>query len=182
MLEMSSPNSIAMNQPTPDPLILTLKLEQSMFEQVNSLRQQYFPPERNIVPAHVTLFHALPGDRQLDIEQQLQQLCRQTAKMTLQLSTLRFLGRGVAIDLHSPELVQLRQALAATWKEWLTPQDQQGYRPHITIQNKVSAAKARQVYEELKASWQAIDGYGEGLSLWYYRNGPWELAHELSFA
>jgi hypothetical protein len=44
-------------------LILTLKLDQTTFERANTLRQQYFPPERNVVPAHVILFHQLPGDK-----------------------------------------------------------------------------------------------------------------------
>ncbi|UBF25683.1 2'-5' RNA ligase family protein [Kovacikia minuta CCNUW1] len=163
------------------PLILTLKLDQSTFDYVDRLRQQHFPPERNFIPAHVTLFHALPGDQEIAISQTLETLCCQTAKVSLQLPTLRFLGRGVAIDVASPELVQLRQTLANSWSQWLSPQDQQGYRSHITIQNKVSSAEARQLYEQLKAEWQPIKGFGEGLLLWYYLGGPWELANEFSF-
>jgi hypothetical protein len=65
---------------------------------------------------------------------------------------------------------------------WLTRQDRQGYRPHITIQNKATATEAQQVYEELGARWQALDGYGEGLLLWHYQGGPWQLAHAFPFA
>jgi 2'-5' RNA ligase len=166
---------------TPPPLILTLKLDSTTFEQVDRLRQQYFPAERNFLPAHVTLFHALPGDQENAISQFLETLCSQTAKISLQLPTLRFLGRGVAIEIHAPELVQLRQTQAKHWSQWLTPQDQQGYRPHITIQNKVTSAEARQLYEQLKDEWQPINGYGEGLLLWYYQGGPWDLVNEFSF-
>ncbi|MBD2033692.1 2'-5' RNA ligase family protein [Leptolyngbya sp. FACHB-321] len=163
------------------PLILTLKLNQTTFEQVNTLRQQYFPPERNFLPAHVTLFHALPGDQESAISQHLQKLCTQTSSIDLSLPTLRFLGNGVAIELVSPELVQLRQTLAGGWSDWLSAQDRQGYRPHITIQNKVAAAEARQVYGQLLEQWQPLQGYGEGLLLWYYQGGPWTLASEFSF-
>ncbi len=137
--------------PISSPLVLTLKLDQTTFEQVNALRQKYFPPERNLVPAHVTLFHALPGDQETVISQLLQTLCAQSARIALSLPTLRFLGKGVAIEIDAPALVQLRQTLAETWSPWLTRQDRQGYRPHITIQNKTTATEAQQVYEELGA-------------------------------
>ena len=162
------------------PLILTLKLDQTTFEQVNTLRQYYFPPDRNRVPAHITLFHALPGEQEIAIGQQLQMQCAQTSRITLWLPTLRFLGNGVAIAVDAPELIRLRQTLATTWNHWLNAQDRQGYRPHITIQNKVASAEARQVYEQLQTEWQPICGYGEGLLLWYYQGGPWELAQEFS--
>ncbi len=163
------------------PLILTLKLDQVTFEYVNQLRQQYFPPERNFIPAHITLFHALPGDQVTAIGRSLQSLCSQTTSTPLHLPELRFLGRGVAIETVAPELVELRRTLATSWREWLTPQDSQGYRPHITIQNKVTPAEARQLYEQLSVTWQPVNGYGEGLLLWYYRGGPWELVDEFSF-
>lgn len=164
------------------PLILTLKLDQTTFEQVNTLRQQYFPAERNFISAHVTLFHALPGDQESAISQYLQRLCTQTSSIALSLPTLRFLGNGVAIELVSPELMQLRQTLAESWSDWLSAQDQQGYRPHITIQNKVAALEAQRVYGQLLEQWQPLQGYGEGLLLWHYQGGPWTLASEFSFA
>ena len=101
--------------------------------------------------------------------------------MRLCLPALRFLGKGVAIAIHSPELVQFRQTLAKSWDEWLSQQDRQGYRPHITVQNKVSAAEAQELYEDLARKWQPVDGCGEGLLLWYYRGGPWEQVAEFSF-
>ncbi|HEY9894273.1 MAG TPA: 2'-5' RNA ligase family protein, partial [Candidatus Sericytochromatia bacterium] len=88
----------------------------------------------------------------------------------------------MAIELVSPELVQLRQTLAASWSDWLSAQDRQGYRPHITIQNKVAAPEARRVYGQLLEQWQPLQGDGEGLLLWYYQGGPWTLANEFSFA
>jgi len=165
-----------------DPLILTLKFDQSTFEQANALRQQHFPPERNVVPAHIILFHQLPGDRKSTISQHLHDLCAQTKRFPLSLPTLQFLGNGVAIDVRSPELTQLHKTLATTWDEWLIPQDRQGYRPHITIQNKVKPETARHLYERMEEQWQPTTGWGEGLLLWHYRKGPWEQAGEFCFA
>ena len=163
------------------PLVLTLKLDQTTFEPFNQLRQQHFPPDRNFLSAHVTLFHALSGEEETQIQQELAAVCSRTPRLPLQFPTLRFLGRGVAIEVQSSELIHLRQSLAKTWGTWLTAQDQQGYRPHITIQNKVPAQTARQLYDQLLQDWQSIDGYGEGLLLWHYQGGPWTLAGEFLF-
>lgn len=166
---------------TQPPLILTLKLDASTFAVLNNLREAHFPPERNFLAAHITLFHALPGDQELAITQTLEDTCLETPGLALNLPKPRFMGRGVAVEVHSPALVQLRQELATTWQAWLTPQDQQGYRPHVTIQNKVSAEQARQLYQQLQSQWQPLAATGEGLLLWRYLGGPWELLQEFPF-
>jgi hypothetical protein len=94
---------------------------------------------------------------------------------------VRFLGSGVAIDLDCPPLIQLRKQLAHTWSDWLTPQDRQGLRPHVTIQNKVSAETARELYEELVKEWKPLHGEGQGLLLWLYQGGPWKLIETFPF-
>jgi 2'-5' RNA ligase len=163
------------------PLILTLKLDSKTFGYFNQLRQQHFPPGRNFLPAHVTLFHALPDEHRLDVQKVLRTLYSHTSVLSLTFPKLRFLGKGVAVEVDCPELVQLRHQLATTWKNWLSRQDQQGYRPHITIQNKATPNEARQLYEQLTSEWMSFGGYGEGLLLWQYKGGPWELINELDF-
>lgn len=163
------------------PLILTLKLDQKTFSDFDQLRQQHFPPERNFLSAHITLFHALPGEHETSVQQTLQAFCSQTPVMSLTLPKLRFLGRGVAVEVACPELIQLHQHLAKTWSHWLSRQDQQGYRPHITIQNKRTSHEARQLYEQLAKEWQPYNGHGEGLLLWRYKGGPWEAVNEFAF-
>jgi hypothetical protein len=170
-----------MSQSSP-PFVLTLKLDSASFDLLNSLRQQHFPPERNFLPAHVTLFHALDSQHDRSIRQTLQEVCSQTSILPLHFPSLRFMGKGVAVEVSCPELVQLRQQLAQIWENWLTAQDRQGYRSHVTIQNKVAPEQARQLYDRLSREWQAQDGQGEGLLLWYYRGGPWELTEEFSFS
>ena len=163
------------------PLILTLKLDKRTFDVMNGLRQQHFPPERNFLPAHITLFHALPGEAERAIREHLNVFCRQTPAPLLLFSKLRFLGRGVAIEVDSPELNRLRKQLAAVWSAWLSAQDQQGYRPHVTLQNKTTSEEARRLYEALNAVWPQLEGRGEGLLLWRYLGGPWELVEEFAF-
>jgi 2'-5' RNA ligase len=146
------------------------------------LRQQHFPPARNFLPAHITLFHALPGEQKISIQQTLQALCSRRPVLSLTFPKVRSLGKGVAITVESPELIQLHQHLAKTWQAWLSRQDQQRYQPHITIQNKVTPDAAQQLHQQLAGTWQLWQGYGEGLLLWYYQGGPWELAHEFAFS
>ncbi len=163
------------------PLILTLKLDQKTFSYFDRLRQQHFPSQRNFLSAHITLFHSLPHEQETAVRQALQSICAYTPKLILTFPTVRFLGKGVAVNVACPELLQLRQHLAKQWRDWLSRQDQQSYRPHITIQNKTTADEARQLYEQLSHNWQPLAGYGEGLLLWYYQGGPRELAHEFPF-
>ena len=104
--------SSARSLDTLNPLVLTLKLDSIAFEILNPLRQQHFPPKRNFLPAHVTLFHALPGDREPAIRETLQTLCDQTSALPIRFPRVRSLGGGVAIEIESPGLIQLQHHLA----------------------------------------------------------------------
>ena len=75
----------------------------------------------------------------------------------------------------------MREALAADWRDRLTAQDRQGYRPHVTIQNKVTPAEARTTQERL-LDVLPIAGELQGLRLWHYRGGPWDEAGRFAFA
>lgn len=163
------------------PLILTLKLDETTFVALDQLRQQHFPPARNFLSAHVTLFHALPGEERQNIAEALRQLAQATPEPKLVFPNLLFLGGGVAVVVESPELVKLRKQLATDWQVWLSRQDRQGYRPHVTIQNKVEASEARQLYAQLSEDWQPLYGHGEGILLWRYLGGPWQLEEEFCF-
>jgi 2'-5' RNA ligase len=146
------------------------------------LRRRHFPPERNVVPAHLTLFHALPGDHRSRISRELDLLCRELGPITLRATGYKLLGRGVALALNAPELVSLRQALQREWSDWLTPQDSAPFQPHVTIQNKVAPNEAKTLKAELDAGFRPHEIRGEGLQLWHYRGGPWELARRYRFA
>lgn len=87
----------------------------------------------------------------------------------------------MAAEVSSPALVHLQQQLAIEWMPWLTRQDQQHYRPHITLQNEVTPEVARELYDRLNLEWQCFSSKGEGLLLWYYQGGEWGMAGELPF-
>jgi 2'-5' RNA ligase len=143
-------------------------------EHFDRLRKRNFPPERNYLSAHLTLFHKLPGEREAEISAELREICQDREPFTLAATGLRFLGRGVAYELSSPELLALRRELARSWEPWLGAQDRQGFKPHITVQNKVSPERARALQKELQASFTPFEIRSLGLSLWRYLGGPWE--------
>lgn len=158
------------------PFVLTLELDGEAFARLNELRRRYYPPERNLVPAHVTLFHQLPGERAREIKALLRQAAGRQKPIEIPPGEARLLERGVAIFLRSPQLATLRDMLADEWEPWLVDQDRAGFRPHVTIQNNVSDAAARQTLREIEATFRPPPIRGIGLHLWRYRDGPWEDA------
>ena len=157
-----------------DPLILTAAFDPRSAQMFQALRDAHFPANLNIVPAHLTLFHHLPGDDHAAILAALH--AEAGAALPFRTGALRFLGRGVAIEVVCPPLVALRQRLAALWSGRLTAQDRQGFRAHVTVQNKVTASEARATLERLTAGFGGGSGTIAGLDLWWYRGGPWEPA------
>lgn len=165
------------------PFLVTLQFDSTSFERLSELRTRYFPRHRNIVPTHLTLFHALPGEREDLVRQTLTDVCARTEKISLQFTGLRFLGRGVAINVECPELLRVRSDLARVFRPFLSAQDAQNWKhPHVTIQNKVAPEAARSTFNLLNDNWHSWNGQGEGLLLWYYRDGPWEKADDYTFS
>lgn len=163
------------------PLILTLKIDSASFEFFDDLRRKYFPPQRNFLAAHVTLFHHLPGDKLVEITSNLEEISDQTVIFSLEFTKWRFLGKGSAMAIESAELLRLRTRLSKLWEADLTAQDRQKFQPHITVQNKVAPGEARLLFEKLSTDWQTQTGFGEGLTLWHYVAPEWELEREFLF-
>jgi 2'-5' RNA ligase len=163
------------------PFILTLLLDDGGFAFFDAARRRHFPPERNFLPAHLTLFHALPGDGEPRLVHDLETLCRTRARFRLTVTGLRSLGRGVAYTLESTELDALREGLVQCWKGELTAQDRQKHQPHVTVQNKVAPEVARSLLTELGTGFVPFAVTGEGLALWRYRGGPWEPVRRFPF-
>jgi 2'-5' RNA ligase len=161
-------------------LIVTLLLDEEAQGRFDRLRAEHFPAKRNFLQAHVTLFHALPGEREDAVRADLAAAARRRP-FEVAVTGVRFLGRGVAYDLASAELDRLRSSLAASWQPWLTPQDRQKHRAHVTVQNKVAPEVARALHERLSAAFVPGSVTACGLGLWRYLGGPWEPVAELSF-
>ena len=164
------------------PLILTAAfapVEQARFDR---LREAHFPPDRNMIPAHLTLFHHLPGDDPAAVQACIEAACAHVPPCEAEVSGIRSLGRGVAFELHSPPLAAVRAGLARTWHDVLTPQDRQGWRPHVTVQNKAAPAEAATLLAAMRAEFVPFTVHVEGLHLWRYLGGPWEPLARIPFA
>ncbi|MFE1601091.1 2'-5' RNA ligase family protein [Methylobacterium sp. ID0610] len=163
------------------PLILTLAMDDTAAARFDAERRAHFPPALNRIPAHVTLFHHLPGEEERGIAETLAALVRSEPPAEVAATGLRFTGRGVAYTLDAPAVASLRGRLARVFAPWLTPQDRQGFRPHVTIQNKVAPETARALHERLAAAFAPFRFTATGLLLWRYCGGPWEARGRFSF-
>lgn len=159
---------------TSDPLVVTLLLDPAAQQRFDDLRRAHFPPERNHLAAHVTLFHALAGEQVRQVRADLSDVAAATCAYDLDVVRVRSLGRGVAYDLRSPQLARLRGELAQRWAPWLTRQDAAPHRPHVTVQNKVQPEQARALLTELQGAFVPYAFRALGLGLWRYLGGPWE--------
>lgn len=163
------------------PLIVTLRLDPESFALFQHQRRDHFPPARNIVPAHLTLFHHLPGTRTGAVIDDLRRIARDTAPIPLDVVGLKSLGGGVAYQIRSQGLEALRQRLVDLWHEWLVPQDRAGFQPHVTVQNKAPAEKAKETLALLRSGFHPFTATGTGLLLWRYMGGPWQAEAEVAF-
>ena len=81
-----------------------------------------------------------------------------------------------------PQLVPRHPAeLARRWLPWLTGQDRQRWRPHVTVQNKVEPEVARRLHADLSAAFTPYDAVAGGWRLFRYRGGPWEHVLDVPF-
>jgi len=155
------------------PIIVTALFERADQAWLDAQRTAHFPVERNVLPAHLTMFHHLPPSLADEVGQRLGDLAREGAPVA-RVAGLISLGRGVAYRIDSPELEDRRAWLADIWADVLMPQDRAPWRPHVTIQNKVDPAEARVLLGRLKAEFRPRPLRIAGFASWYYRGGPWE--------
>jgi hypothetical protein len=84
------------------------------------------------------------------------------------------LGGGVAFRIVSTGLDAIRNELADDLHGLLGAQDAGGWRPHITIQNKVPPKVSRELIRELERGFVPCPLGIAGLGLHRYLGGPWD--------
>lgn len=154
------------------PLIVTAELGPADFAWLDAQRRAHFPPDRNQLPAHLTMFHALPRTALEEVRSRLAALARSKPPRA-QIAGLLNLGGGVAYRIHSPELEYMRAELADGFHGLLSAQDAAGWRPHVTIQNKVEPKVARRLHAVLNGSFEPRPLAIPALALHEYLGGPW---------
>lgn len=163
------------------PLILTAELPPDLHRWATQLRERHFPPERNYLEAHVTLFHALPPLVEAELREMLARIVAETAPVSARLEGIMNLGRGTALKLSSPAMLDIRATIASHFRGMLTSQDGHVPRLHITVQNKVSPPEAKALQARLAATVAPRDFAFPGMALFRYRGGPWDSVRRFAF-
>lgn len=163
------------------PIIITAEMGKADQAWANGLRRAHYPADRNVVDAHITLFHHLPPSHIGEIKARLAVLAAECPAPKAHLWELMKLGSGVAYRVESPELLSIRDELAEEFRGLLIPQDQARPQLHITVQNKVEPAVAKALYEMLSSNFQPRPLAINGLAAYYYRGGPWEQIGRWAF-
>ncbi|SBV33573.1 conserved protein of unknown function [uncultured Sphingopyxis sp.] len=163
------------------PIVVTAMMGAADQRHFDALRTAHFPPERNYLPAHITLFRQLPPSCLDELGRLFCRIAADTPPPAAVLREVYSLGQGVAFRIESPELLAIRARIADHFAGMLTAQDRGVPRLHITVQNKVAAAKARALLAALASEFRPRQLAITGLAAHRYRGGPWDPAFTRSF-
>ena len=163
------------------PIIVSATFGAADFHMLDALRRAHFPAERNIIDAHLTLFHHLPPGIAGELDARLMAATRRVPPPAALIDRVLMLGHGVALRVRSEGLAAIRVDLAEAFADCLIPQDRAGWNPHVTIQNKVPLAEARALHAAMSAGFVARPLAIAGIATHYYRGGPWELIKAYRF-
>ena len=135
------------------PIIVTALFGDGDNGWLQELRRTHYPPDRNQVPAHLTLFRHLPPGAESELSNRLK-AATAAPPPRARIADIMDLGEGTAFRVDSEDLAAIRAELAEALHGLLIPQDQAAWRPHVTIQNKVAPRDARRLQQQLRASFE----------------------------
>jgi hypothetical protein len=161
-------------------LIVTADFAASDFAWLEGLRRAHYPSDQNRVPVHLTMFQGLPPSAVEDVRRQLA-LHSAAPPPRATIAGLMNLTSGVAFRVVSDELETIRDSIADHFHGLLCAPDAAGWRPHVTIQNKVPPKQARALIAGLERDFRPRPLGVAGLSVHRYRGGPWETVGTYAF-
>jgi hypothetical protein len=126
------------------------------------------------------MFHALPPSSEREVRARLAALGSEAVPRAV-VAGLMNLGGGVAFRVASEDLDRIRDQLASSFHGLLSAQDSGGWRPHVTIQNKVPPKVARELLQALQSGFRPRPLGIVALGLHRYLGGPWEKVAIYSF-
>lgn len=149
------------------PLLIVAELPFAIHAWADAIRRAHYPPERNRLDAHVTLFHGLPSLAHDEIVRLLGDLAR-LPPPPARITGIMDLERGTAFAVESPEMVAIHADMAERLHGLVQQKDTRPLRLHITVQNKVAPPAARALQAELTATLapRAFRFHGFGLYGW----------------
>ncbi len=155
------------------PLLVTAELPRDVFAWAEGLRRAHYPPGRNKVRAHVTLFHGLPPSVEHELRRTLARLVADNPPPPARITGLMPLGGGTAFAIASRALLDIHLEMVERLHGVLSAQDRAARRLHVTVQNKVTPAAARALQAELARVFVPREFAFAGLSLHRYLGGRW---------
>lgn len=162
------------------PLIVLAELGSTDFAWLQELRRRHYPPDRNRVPAHLTVFRSLPPSAEAEVRRSLARAASNAAPRAA-IGGIVSLDRGVALRVESPGLELVRGHLADEFRGLLSAQDRGPWTPHVTIQNKAEPRAARALFREMRESFEPRPLTIVGLELVRYVEGRWEPVAKVRF-
>lgn len=164
------------------PLIITVKMDSNSHERLTGWRERFFPPARNYLTAHITLYHHLPAEHLHWIEKELTEFCRVQDAFPLSFHRVEHNGGFVSVLVDAPPLLHMKSHFDSVFGKFLKPQDQQKIRPHVTLVNKVSREEGKAASELIHLEFFPWQGRAEGLEIHFYHHGPWNLHSQIYFS
>lgn len=161
------------NNPTQEQkYVLTLLLTRDLQKTMNAWRVKYYPPSYNRVPAHVTLFHALPHTHLRSILNEIEKIRWVFKAYRLQPGRPYTRDSQVGVACHHPDYpsvsdystLRLQRTLKSSWNHFLSEQDQSVFRAHWTISKMLREDQRDQLVDEL-TQWQASEQEPEAMRL-----------------
>lgn len=190
------PNTTA---PESSVYVLTLTTTPSLTDPLTALRRSHFPRHLDHHPAHLTLFHALPGSQLPLITAALGELCSAQGPVGLTTGAAFRMRRGVGINVAdardggagrevggaggSRAARRLHGELQRRWWDVLSDQDRRPWRPHWTVQNKAADEGAVDAaMDEVRTGFRGAEGLATGCALWRYeKGGRWAFERGFDF-
>ncbi len=165
---------------TGKPLLITAELPGDVLAWADGLRRAHYPPEKNRLRAHVTLFHALPPSAEGEIRRLLAELAK-AAPPEAGITGIWDLGQGTAFDIASDGIVAFHAQMVERFHGLLGWQDDRKLRLHITVQNKVSREAAKALQAELAAAFEPWTFRFRGFGLYAWDEGLWQPIADYPF-
>ena len=162
------------------PLLITAELPDDILAWADALRRQHYPPERNRLKAHVTLFHALPPSAGEEVRRLLGEFAA-APPPEARITGLMDLGRGTAFDVDSPGMVDLHADLAERLHGLVQQKDARPLRLHVTVQNKVSPEDARRLQAQLAEDFYPRRFRFRGFGLYGWDGALWNFERLFPF-
>ncbi|KAI0379341.1 hypothetical protein F5Y04DRAFT_283125 [Hypomontagnella monticulosa] len=168
--------------------ILTILTDAPHHQTMCALRERYYPPALLRIPAHISLFRALPGSKlpllRIEVAAAVSRL--KPFKICAVGPPIRIGRNGAGVSVTGLEPArELVRTFQEKWRDVLSRQDRRAFHGHYTIMNKVDdPGVLTRCMGELCRYFDpgGCPGMALGLTLWQYNGGWWKREADFAFS